>query len=48
MNRTTNQVEELVVAGVIDPAQVVRCALQNAVSVSTLLLTSDVLIAKTS
>jgi chaperonin GroEL len=32
-------------AGIIDPAKVVRSALQNAASVSTLLLTSDALVA---
>jgi chaperonin GroEL len=32
-------------AGIIDPTKVVRSALQNAASVSTLLLTSDALIA---
>jgi chaperonin GroEL len=36
---------DLVEAGVIDPTKVVRYALQNAASVSTLLLTSDALIA---
>ena len=35
-------------AGIIDPAKVVRSALQNAASVSTLLLTSDALIAEVS
>jgi chaperonin GroEL len=34
--------------GIIDPAKVVRSALQNAASVSTLLLTSDALIAEVS
>ena len=43
-NAAEDRFEDLVVAGVIDPAKVVRCALQNAASVSTLLLTSDVLI----
>ena len=33
-------------AGVIDPTKVTRTALQNASSVSTLLLTSDALIAE--
>jgi chaperonin GroEL len=33
-------------AGVIDPTKVTRTALQNATSVSTLLLTSDALIAE--
>ena len=32
-------------AGIIDPAKVVRCALQNAVSVSGLLLTTEAMIA---
>jgi chaperonin GroEL len=36
---------DLVKKGVIDPAKVVRSALQNAASVSTLLLTSDALVA---
>ena len=38
--------EDLVAAGVIDPTKVVRCALENAASVATLLLTSDALIAE--
>jgi chaperonin GroEL len=36
---------DMVKEGIIDPTKVVRCALQNAASVSTLLLTSDALIA---
>jgi chaperonin GroEL len=36
---------DLVKAGIIDPTKVVRSALQNAASVSTLLLTSDALVA---
>jgi chaperonin GroEL len=36
---------DMVQAGIIDPAKVVRSALQNAASVSTLLLTSDALVA---
>ena len=46
-NAAEDRFEDLVAAGIIDPAKVVRCALQNAASVSTLLLTSDVLITKT-
>ena len=42
----TGEYEDLVKAGVIDPAKVTRTALQNATSVSTLLLTSDALIAE--
>jgi chaperonin GroEL len=44
-NAATGVYEDLVKAGVIDPAKVTRTALQNATSVSTLLLTSDALIA---
>ena len=45
-NAATNQYEDLVESGVIDPTKVVRTALENAASVSTLLLTSDALIAE--
>ena len=44
-NAATGEYEDLVKSGVIDPAKVTRTALQNATSVSTLLLTSDALIA---
>jgi chaperonin GroEL len=39
---------DMIKEGIIDPAKVVRSALQNAASVSTLLLTSDALIAEVS
>ena len=45
-NAATDTYEDLVKAGVIDPTKVTRTALQNASSVSTLLLTSDALIAE--
>ena len=45
-NAGTDKYEDLVKAGVIDPAKVTRTALQNSTSVSTLLLTSDALIAE--
>ncbi len=45
-NAATDKYEDLVKVGVIDPAKVTRTALQNATSVSTLLLTSDALIAE--
>ena len=45
-NAATDTYEDLVKAGVIDPAKVTRTALQNASSVATLLLTSDALIAE--
>ena len=44
-NAPNDEYEDLVKAGVIDPTKVTRYALQNAASVSTLLLTSDALIA---
>ena len=44
-NAATDTYEDLVKAGVIDPTKVARTALQNAASVSILLLTSDALIA---
>jgi chaperonin GroEL len=43
-NALTDKYEDLVEAGVIDPAKVVRCEIQNAASVAALLLTSDVLV----
>ncbi len=45
-NAATDKYEDMVKAGVIDPTKVTRTALQNAASVSTLLLTSDALIAE--
>lgn len=44
-NALTDTYEDLIKAGVIDPAKVTKTALANASSVSTLLLTSDALIA---
>jgi chaperonin GroEL len=41
-----NKYVDMVKEGIIDPAKVVRCALQNAQSVATLLLTSDALVAE--
>jgi len=43
-NAETNRFEDLVKAGVIDPAKVTRCALQNAASIAGLLLTTETLI----
>jgi len=40
-NALTNTVEDLVKAGIIDPAKVVRTALQNAASIAGLLLTTE-------
>ena len=44
-NALTDTYEDMVKAGVIDPAKVTKTALANAASVATLLLTSDALIA---
>jgi chaperonin GroEL len=45
-NAATEVYEDLVKAGVIDPAKVVRSALQNASSISSLLLTTEALISE--
>jgi chaperonin GroEL len=45
-NAATEVYEDLVKAGVIDPAKVVRSALQNAASVAALLLTAEALISE--
>src|SRR4051812_41550205 len=42
-NPMTDTYEDLVTAGVIDPAKVVRSALQNASSIALLLLTTEAL-----
>ncbi|HET9273231.1 MAG TPA: TCP-1/cpn60 chaperonin family protein, partial [Methyloceanibacter sp.] len=45
-NAATDQYEDLVKAGVIDPAKVVRNALQNASSIASLLLTTEALVSE--
>ncbi|MGH9211027.1 MAG: chaperonin GroEL [Acidimicrobiales bacterium] len=45
LNALTGDFEDLVKAGVIDPAKVTRAALQNAASIAGLVLTTEVLIA---
>ncbi|MBP9664869.1 MAG: chaperonin GroEL [Pyrinomonadaceae bacterium] len=44
-NAATEQYEDLVAAGVIDPAKVTRTALQNAASIAGLMLTTEAMIA---
>lgn len=44
-NAATDVFEDLVVAGVVDPAKVVRSALENAVSAASMLLTTEVVVA---
>ena len=43
-NVATGKYEDLVRAGVLDPTKVTRTALQNAASISALLLTTEVLV----
>jgi chaperonin GroEL len=45
-NAATDQYENLVSAGVIDPTKVVRTALQNAASVAGLLITTEATVAE--
>ena len=45
-NASTDTYENLVKAGVIDPAKVVRTALQNAASIASLLLTTEALVSE--
>jgi chaperonin GroEL len=45
-NASTEEFEDLMKAGIIDPTKVVRSALQNAASVSSLLLTTECMVAE--
>jgi chaperonin GroEL len=45
LNALTGELEDLVKAGVIDPAKVTRAALQNAASIAGLVLTTECLVA---
>ncbi len=45
LNALTGKTEDLIKAGVIDPAKVTRSALQNAASIAALLLTTEALVA---
>ncbi|QIN79477.1 chaperonin GroEL [Rubrobacter marinus] len=45
-NALTGQYEDLVAAGVVDPAMVTRSALQNAASIGSLIVTTDVVVAE--
>jgi chaperonin GroEL len=44
-NAQTEQFEDLLQAGIVDPAKVVRTALQNAASVAGLLVTTEAMVA---
>ncbi|KFM24709.1 RuBisCO large subunit-binding protein subunit beta-2 [Auxenochlorella protothecoides] len=43
-NAATGAYEDLLAAGIIDPAKVIRCALENAASVAKTFLTSSVIV----
>ena len=45
-NAFTEEYSDLITDGVIDPAKVVRCALQNAASIASLMLTTETMIAE--
>lgn len=45
-NAQTEEYEDLIEAGVVDPTKVARCAIQNAASVAALLLTTETMIAE--
>jgi chaperonin GroEL len=46
LNAATNEIEDLVSAGVIDPAMVTRSALQNAASIAKNILTTEAIVAE--
>ena len=46
LNALTEKYEDLVKAGVVDPVKVTRCALENAASIGSLVLTTEALIAE--
>jgi chaperonin GroEL len=43
-NAETDEYEDLVASGVIDPAKVTRCALQNAASIAIMILTTEAVV----
>jgi chaperonin GroEL len=45
-NVLTNQYEDMIASGIIDPAKVTRSALQNATSIATMILTTEVMVAE--
>jgi chaperonin GroEL len=46
LNAATNEIEDLVAVGVIDPAMVTRSALQNAASIAKNILTTEAIVAE--
>jgi chaperonin GroEL len=45
MNAATGEMEDLIEAGIIDPAKVTRAGLQNAASIAAMVLTTECLVA---
>jgi chaperonin GroEL len=45
-NAETDEFEDMIAAGIIDPAKVTRCALQNAASIAGLMLTTEAIISE--
>jgi chaperonin GroEL len=45
-NVLTNQYEDMIESGIIDPTKVTRAALQNATSIATMILTTEVMVAE--
>jgi len=43
-NAATLKIENMIDAGIIDPAKVVRCALENATSIASLIITTETLV----
>ena len=46
LNAAIGEIVDLVAAGVIDPAMVTRCALQNAASIAKYILTTEAIVAE--
>jgi chaperonin GroEL len=46
LNAVTEEIEDLVAAGIVDPAKVTRSALENAASIASMLLTTEALVAE--
>ena len=44
-NALTNEMVDMIGAGIVDPAKVVRSALQNAASIAAMILTTETLVA---
>jgi chaperonin GroEL len=43
-NAATNEFVDMIAAGIVDPAKVTRCALQNAASIAAMVLTTECIV----